>query len=185
MPEGEQENKGAQPPAQNGAGAPPANTAAQGAQPPAGAPVDIAKLLEPITTQLNAVTGELSTLKKDREDERKAASQRDFTNSITAKANELGAKDADYINYLAQKARGEKGDAFKADEFFTALKTNQPDLFKAAPVKGATTTGGAPVPTQQQLTQLETDLEAARQRRDAAAVLSITTKIQMLKANGT
>lgn len=112
--------------------------------------------------------------------EKETASIR-FENSVYREAAKQGAKDPDYFNFLAQRARQEQGDAFNVTQFGAGLKTDRPDLFSSSVAQPATTMAGNP-PAQTGTTkeQLQQKLDAAAKNKDVDEMLRLKSAIAAL-----
>lgn len=127
--------------------------------------------------ELEALKNGITSLGK-RFDEDLATRQADSARATTVKAaNELGAKDPGYFQYLAEQARAAKGKEFDLAKFGAELKTSRPDLFSVVP--GATTTAGHDN-SPEKISSLQTEYEEARKKGDISKMLSLKTELTKL-----
>ena len=110
----------------------------------------------------------------------KSVTDLQFQNKVIREAAKTGAKDPDYFEFLAGKARGEQGDKFDLAKWAGELKTAKPELFAgvAAPAtQPANTTTAAGSAASAERTSIEQQIEEAKKKGDVIAVLSLTSKL--------
>ncbi|MCC6546180.1 hypothetical protein IT570_03340 [Candidatus Sumerlaeota bacterium] len=107
-----------------------------------------------------------------------------FETSAFREAARAGAKDPDYFNYLAGRAKQEQGVAFNLTQFTAQLKTERAELFGGtptpAPTPANTTAGNPPAQNATKKAQLQQQLEDAKKARDIGKVLKLETELSLL-----
>jgi hypothetical protein len=187
-----------QPPPQNAPApanpAPPANTtpAPTTTTPPnPPAPASPAAPAAPAAPTPTA-SSEIETLRASTE---KQLAQLRFDNQLSRAAATAGVKDFDFFEFLANRERATKGDAFNLDQFVTGLKTQRPELFHGAPASPAATAApvapaaGTGAPPNSNAAGANNDAKVAELRaayakaveaRNTARMLQIITELQKL-----
>lgn len=100
-------------------------------------------------------------------------------------AAEAGVKDPDYVEFLAGKARGEKGDGFAVGAWLNDLKKTKPELFRVAGAGGGSSSpASVPAAGAGAGDDLEGRLAEARKAGRTMEVLRLETELARKRVGG-